>query len=103
MMGWSPWCYIPSFVEISLLEKTILSGFCHIWVWRTSWSCDQDTVYKISMPLSMEAPYKVSNLSAKRFQRKSLKLRLNFDISMSLGQGQEMTLTLINYIHSLTP
>ena len=29
--------------------------------------------------------------------RRSLKVRLDFDISMTLGQGQEMALTLINY------
>ena len=40
MMGWSPECYIPSFMEISLLvpEKKILKGFYHIWAWRPSWS-----------------------------------------------------------------
>ena len=33
MMGWSPRCYIPSFVEIRLQvpEKKILKGFYHIW------------------------------------------------------------------------
>ena len=41
MMGWSPGCYIPSFVEIDLSvpEKKILTGFYHIEVWRPSWSC----------------------------------------------------------------
>ena len=36
MMGWSPECYIPSFMEISLLvpEKKIFKGFYHIWAWR---------------------------------------------------------------------
>ena len=24
------------------LEKKILKGFYHLWVWRLSWSCDQD-------------------------------------------------------------
>ena len=38
MMGWSPQCYIPSFGEIGppVLEKKILSGFYHIWAWRSS-------------------------------------------------------------------
>ena len=33
MMGWSPRCYIPSFVEIGLpvLEKKISKGFLHIY------------------------------------------------------------------------
>ena len=41
MMGWSPGCYIPSFVEIGLSvpEKKILTGFYHIGVCRPSWSC----------------------------------------------------------------
>ena len=32
MMGWSPRCYIPSFVEIGLLvlEKKVFEGFYHI-------------------------------------------------------------------------
>ena len=46
MMGWSPRCYTPSFMKISLLvlEKKIFEGFYHIWAWRPSWSCDQDHV-----------------------------------------------------------
>ena len=33
MVGWSPGCYIPSFVEIGLpvLEKKIFKGFYHIY------------------------------------------------------------------------
>ena len=32
MMGWSPLCYIPSFMKISppVLEKNIFEGFYHI-------------------------------------------------------------------------
>ena len=44
IMGWSPRCYIPSFVEIGLpvLEKKIFECFFYnIWTWRPSWSCDQ--------------------------------------------------------------
>ena len=46
MMGRSPQCYIPSFVEIGPLapERRILKGFHYIWAWRSSWSCDQDHV-----------------------------------------------------------
>ena len=45
--GWSPRCYILSFVEIGppVLEK-IFKGFYHIWAWRPSWSCDQDIANK---------------------------------------------------------
>ena len=36
-MGWSPRCYIPSFVEIGqpVPEKKILKDFYHIWAWRS--------------------------------------------------------------------
>ena len=34
-------------------------GFYHIWVWRTSWSCDLDHFYKLSFPLPKEAPHKI--------------------------------------------
>ena len=58
MMGWSPRCYIPSFVKIGppVLEKKIFEGFYHIWAWRPSLSCDPDAANKISLPLPMEAP-----------------------------------------------
>ena len=42
MMGWSPRCYIPSFVEIDLSvpEKKIFDwGLPYRGVWRPSWSC----------------------------------------------------------------
>ena len=60
MMDWCPRCYIPSFVEIGppVLEKKILKGFYHIWVWRPSWSCDPDAANKLSFPLPKEAPLK---------------------------------------------
>ena len=52
MMGWSPRCYIPSFVKIGppVLEKKIFEGFYHIWAWRPSWSWDPDAANKISFP-----------------------------------------------------
>ena len=33
--------------------------FYHIWAWRPSWSCDLDHLYKLSFPLSKEAPHKI--------------------------------------------
>ena len=74
MMGLSPRCYIPSFVEISplVLEKKIFEGFYHIWAWRPSWSCDPDAANKISFPLPKEAPHKIWLSLAKRFRRRSL-------------------------------
>ena len=72
MMGWSPRCYIPSFVKIRppVLEKKIFEGFYHIWAWRPSWSCDPDAANKISFPLPKEAPHKIWLLSAQRFRRR---------------------------------
>ena len=60
MMGLSPRCYIPSFVEIGplVLEKNF-EGFYHIWAWRPSWSCDPDAANKLSFPLPKEAPHKI--------------------------------------------
>ena len=60
MMGWSPRCYIPSFVEIGPLVPgiKILKGFYHIWMLRPSWSCDQDAMNKLSFPLPIEATHK---------------------------------------------
>ena len=47
MMGWSPQCYIPSFMEIGLpvLEKKIFK-VSTIWAWRPPWSCDHHHVNK---------------------------------------------------------
>ena len=61
MMGWSPGCYILSFVKIGppVPEKKIFEGFYHIWAWRPSWSCDLDQLYKHSFPLPKEAPHKI--------------------------------------------
>ena len=51
MMGFSPQCYIPSFVKIGppVLEK-ILEGFYYIWALPPSWSCDPDAANKLSYP-----------------------------------------------------
>ena len=61
MMGWSPRCYIPSFVEIGppVPEEKIFKGFYHIWLWRPSWSCDLDHLYKLSFTLPKEAPHQI--------------------------------------------
>ena len=41
-------------------EEDFLSGFYHIWAWQPSWSCDLDFAIKLSSPLSMNAPHKIS-------------------------------------------
>ena len=51
-------------------EEDFLSGFYHIWAWRSSCSCDQDPVNKLLFPLPMDAPHKIWLSSAKRFQRR---------------------------------
>ena len=40
--------------------EDFLSGFNHIWAWRPSWSCDLDFAIKLSSPLPMDAPHKIS-------------------------------------------
>ena len=34
-------------------------GFYHIWLWRPSWSCDLDHLYKLLFPLPKEAPHEI--------------------------------------------
>ena len=33
--------------------------FYHIWVWRPSWSCDLDCLYKLSFSIPKEAPHEI--------------------------------------------
>ena len=60
MMGLSPQCYIPIFVEIdpSVLEKTFEGFLTYIGV-AARWSCDQNIANTFSMPLPKEAPHKI--------------------------------------------
>ena len=39
--------------------ETDFKGFYHIWVWRPSWSCDRDHLYKLSFHLPKEAPHEI--------------------------------------------
>ena len=58
MMGWSPECYVPSYVEIGPLvpEKKTLEGFLpYIWVWWPSWSCDQHHVIRFLFCIHLKA------------------------------------------------
>ena len=47
MMGPSPQCYIPNFVETGFRFRRgrFLKFFYHVWSWRPSWSCDQHHVH----------------------------------------------------------
>ena len=76
MMGWSPWCHMPSLVKIGLpvLEKKIFEGVYHLWAWWPSWSCDPDAANKISLPLPKEAPHKIWLWLVKQFRRRSLSI-----------------------------
>ena len=51
MMGWSPQCYIPSFVKIDLPvpEKKILEGFYHMMGWSPQ--CYIPSFVKIDLPV----------------------------------------------------
>ena len=45
VIGWSPHFYIPHFVEIGqLVPEKILNGLYHIWAWRPSQSCHEQTL-----------------------------------------------------------
>ena len=104
MMGRSPQCYIPSFVEISLLvpEKTTFEGFL---------------LYTDGVAIIVMSPASCHqifiSLYKKAFRQNlvqngtvvSEKIRFEFDffcMNMTLGQGQEMTLTFNTHISSLT-
>ena len=52
MMGQSPRCYIPSFIEIgpAVPEKKFSKDFYHIWAWQPSWSCDLDHYINFDSP-----------------------------------------------------
>ena len=65
MMGRSPQCYIPSFMEIGrrFQRSRFLKGFYHIWAWQPSLSCEPDAAYKILFPLPKEASYIIFVLS----------------------------------------
>ena len=60
MMGRSPRCYIPSFMEIGqLVPEKNFEGFLPYRAWQPSWPCDLDTANKLSFPLPKEAPHKI--------------------------------------------
>ena len=42
-------------IGLLILERKLLKGFYHIWVWRPSWSCDLNHLKKLSSPLPKEA------------------------------------------------
>ena len=40
--------------------RRFLSVFYHSWAWQPSWSCDPNFAIKLSFPLPMDAPHKIS-------------------------------------------
>ena len=74
MMGWSPRCYIPSFVEIGppVLEKRFLKGFYHIWAWRPSCSCDQHHVISLYLKAFIQSLLQIGTVVSEKIQFKFL-------------------------------
>ena len=44
----------PKFINLLGLEKTLKFFFHYIWAWRPSWSCDQNTLNKLSKKYAQE-------------------------------------------------
>ena len=61
MMGWSPRCYIPSFMKIGppVLEKKIFEGFLPYMGMAAFMSCDQHHVNTFSIPCILKLSYKI--------------------------------------------
>ena len=100
MMGWSPRCYIPSFVEIGLRlpEKKIFKGVLPLYMGMAAiLVMGPAPCHQIFISLYLKALIKIWFRSAQYFLRKS---GLNFCMYMTLGQGQEMTLTFDTHIPS---
>ena len=76
MMGWSPRCYIPSFVKIGppVPEKKILKGFYHIWAWRPSWSCDPDAANNFRSPTQGGATQNLSLIGQAVLEKKMFEI-----------------------------
>ena len=93
MMGWSPQCYIPSFVEISpsVPEKKIFEGVLpYIGVVASIMSSD----FHFLVPESfLQNLVQIDTVVSE-------KSSLNFCMYTTLGQGQEMTLTFNTHISS---
>ena len=108
MMGWSPGCYIPSFVEIDLSvpENKIFDRFLpYRGVWRPCWSCF--TIYGNGGHLG-HVTSSMSSLYLKAFMHSlvqtgtvvSEKIQFEFLYVYNLGPSQDMTLTFNTHISS---
>ena len=99
MIGRSPLCYIPSFVEISqpVPEKKIFEGFLPYMGMAAILVMRPASVHQIFISLYLKAFIQSLVLIGTVVLRKS---SLNFCMYTTLGQGQEMTLTFNTHISS---
>ena len=100
-----PQCYIPSskVTGLLVLEKKILEGFHHMWVWRPSLSCDQNILYKFWPTYHKDSSHEILVQLGQWFVRK-----LCFNILMGPQyerpwlQGQRSTMTFETYLLQLS-
>ena len=60
MMGQNPRCYVLSFVEIvPPVQEKIFKGFCYLYPWWPSWSCDLERLYNILVPDPKDGPHEI--------------------------------------------
>ena len=71
-----------------VLEKKICKGFYQLWAWWPSWSCDLDYLYILSIPLPIEASYKIWLCLARRFPRRRCLNIMVIYMYIARGQGQ---------------
>ena len=99
MMGWSPRCYIPSFVKIGLpvKEKKIFKGFLPYVGMAAILVMGPASCHQMFIFLYLKAFIKNLVQIGKIVSEK-----IRFDVCMytTLGQGQEMTLTFNTHIPS---
>ena len=87
-------------------EEDFLKVLYHIWVWRPSWSCDQDHLHKLLLPHPKESPYEIWVQLAPWFLRKHIFLHFNLLMVLQYEwpwlkvKGQPWPLELI-YSHCL--
>ena len=52
------------------LRVFTIKGFYHIWAWRSSWSCDQNILYKFWLTYHKESSHEIRVQLGQRFVRK---------------------------------
>ena len=50
---------LSSFTVTSGSREEDFQEFYHTWAWRPSWSCNLDLLYKLSLPLPIEAAHEI--------------------------------------------